>query len=72
VAAPRDAATKSSRSLDVVIEGELIGMGTKAYGVCFVFSLIFDESFEQFLGKYVAFQQKLVVVFEAQQRFFER
>ena len=27
---------------------------------------------EQFFGKHVAFQQKLLVVFEAQQRFFER
>jgi hypothetical protein len=39
-------------------------MRAKAHGIRFTLAFVVDESFDQFLGKDIAFQQESMVVFQ--------
>src|SRR5438445_219201 len=58
--------------LNVVIQGELVGMRPQAHSVGLVFSLISDKSFEQFFAENVAFKQESMILFETRKCFLER
>src|SRR5271167_2657341 len=61
-----------SLHLDVVIELELVRMGTQTHGVHFLLALVVDVGVQHLLGEDVALEQKLIVASQRIQRVFQR
>ena len=55
------------RSLDIEIHMIFPGMRTHANGVYFLGALVIDPGVQHVLGKYVAFEQEVVVLFQGQE-----
>src|SRR5215813_15444832 len=59
-------------ALNIVIQGELVGMWAQAHRVHFLGSLVLDIGIEQVFSKDIAFEQEGVIFLQRIQSFVER
>src|ERR1043166_3648811 len=57
------AAASATNILHIIIEKELVGMGTKTKRIMFL-ALVFDPHFQKVAREDVAFQKEIVIVFQ--------
>src|ERR1039458_8533989 len=63
---------RSLMPLNVVIQGELVGMRPQAHGLRLVLAFVIDEGLDQLFGEDIAAHEEGVVVFQATERLIER